>query len=130
MAEAAVILILLVVISVHNLLIAPGQTAADAQAFGERAGYYVAPLASGIATFLSVLWVARKLSSDFVAHGTLVGVAGVILTVGFLFAAKPEDRFMYTVSFAIRILAGYLGGVVAQRGLSPAPARSSARSSI
>jgi putative membrane protein (TIGR04086 family) len=83
--------------------------------FGESAGYYVAPPASAVATFLMVSWVARKLKSDFILHGTLVGLAGVVLTAGFMFKAKPEDRLMYGVSFVLRIIGGYLGGIVARR---------------
>jgi hypothetical protein len=44
----------------------------------------------------------------------LVGVAAVVLTLGFLFVAKPGERLMYGVSFVLRILGGYLGGVVSQ----------------
>jgi len=83
--------------------------------FGEWAGYHVAPPASAVATFLMVLWAARKLEAGFVLHGILVGLTGVVLTGGFIFAAKPEDRLMYGVSFVLRIIGGYLGGVVAQR---------------
>jgi hypothetical protein len=54
---------------------------------------------------------------EFVANGTLVGTVAVVLTLGFFFAAKPEDRLMYGVSFLLRIIGGYLGGVVAQRAL-------------
>ena len=114
LSEVAVIAILLAVTTVHRLL-SPGLTAAESLEFGARAGYYVAPAASGLATFLSVLWLARKLTSGFVPNGTLVGVAAVVLTAGFIFGARPEDRLMYIVSFVLRIVAGYLGGVVAQR---------------
>ena len=101
-AEVAVILALLAVSVVFRVP-------------GEVAGYYVAPPASALATFLMVLWVARKLESRFVLHGLLVGLAGVALTAGFVFTAKPEDRLMYAVSFVLRIVGGYLGGLVAQR---------------
>jgi hypothetical protein len=83
--------------------------------FRESAGYYVAPPASALATFLMVLWVARKLEAGFILHGILVGLAGVVLTGGFIFLAKPEDRLMYGVSCLLRIAAGYLGGVVARK---------------
>ena len=82
---------------------------------GEVAGYYVAAPASAVATFLMVLWVARKLESRFILHGVLVGLAGVVLTGGFIFTAKPEDRWMYAASFVLRIVGGYLGGLVAQK---------------
>ena len=45
----------------------------------------------------------------------MVGVTAVVLTFGFVFMAKPEDRLMYVVSFALRILGGCLGGLTAQR---------------
>ena len=74
---------------------------------GEVAGYYVAPPASAVATFAMALWVTRKLQSQFVLHGILVGIVGVALTGGFVFMAKPEDRLMYAVSFVLRIAGGY-----------------------
>ena len=87
---------------------------------GEVAGYYVAPPASAVATFLMVLWVARRVESRFILHGVLVGLVGVVLTGGFIFTAKPGDRLMYVVSFVLRIVGGYVGGLVAQK---PAAAR-------
>ena len=90
---------------------------------GEVAGYYVAPPASALATFLMVLWVARKLESRFILHGVLVGLVGVVLTGGFIFGAKPEDRLMYLVSFVLRIVGGYLGGLVAQKPAAVREAR-------
>ena len=101
-AEAAVILLIVAISTVRP-------------EFAESAGYYVAPPASAVATFLMTLWVARKLEARFVLHGVLVGVVGVVLTVGFIFAAKPEDRLIYGVSYVLRIIGGYLGGVVARR---------------
>ena len=90
---------------------------------GEVAGYYVAPPASAAATFLMVFWVARKLESRFVLHGVLVGLAGVVLTGGFIFTAKREDRLMYIVSFVLRIVGGYVGGLVAQKPAAIGEAR-------
>jgi hypothetical protein len=113
-SELGVIAILVSATITYTFLISAGHTATDYQRFGERAGYYVAPVASGLTTFLSVLWLARKLTSHFILNGTLVGVAATILTAGFLFSAKPEDRLMYIASFAVRIVAGYLGGLRAQ----------------
>ena len=101
-AEVLVILTLLVVSTVFKVP-------------SESAGYYVAPPASAVATFLTVLWVARKLESRFILHGVLVGLVGVVLTGGFIFMAKPGDRLMYVVSFVLRIVGGYLGGLVAQK---------------
>jgi hypothetical protein len=115
LSEAGVIAVLLAVIAVYSSLIAPGMTDAEYQSLGPRVGYYVAPIAGAVTTFLMVLWVGRKLDTRHVANGVWVGVVSVILTVGFVFSARPEDRLMYAVAFVLRIVAGYLGGLVSQR---------------
>lgn len=120
LSEAGVIAILLAAIAVYSRLFAPGITDAQYQALGARAGYYVAPTAGAVTTFLMVLWVGRGLDSAFVSNGVMVGIVSVILTSGFVFMATPEDRPMYLIAFALRIAAGYLGGrVAAKRFKSP-----------
>jgi hypothetical protein len=121
LSEAVVVIVLIVMTTTYRFLIAPGRTVVEYEAFGELAGYYVAPAAAGLATFLGALWVGRTLTSAFVANGILVGVTAVVLTGGLLFVAKPEDRLMYGVSFVLRILGGYIGGAVAQRMFSLRP---------
>lgn len=115
LSEAGVIAVLLTVIAIYSALIAPGITDAEYQSLGQRVGYYVAPIAGAVTTFLMVLWVGRKLDTRHVANGVWVGVLSVILTAGFVFSARPEDRLMYGVAFILRIVAGYLGGLVSQR---------------
>ena len=115
LSEVAVVAILIVTTTAYRFLVAPGRAAAEYDAFGELAGYYVAPAAAGLATFFGALWVGRKLTSAFVANGVLVGAVAVVLTGGLIFVAKLEDRLMYGVSFVLRILGGYVGGAVAQR---------------
>ena len=78
-------------------------------------------------TFLMVLWVGRRLETGYVANGVTVGVVGVILTSGFFFAARPEDRAMYGLAFALRIVAGYLGGLAARRHAGQQTAQGASR---
>jgi hypothetical protein len=82
---------------------------------GEDISYYVAPAAGLVMTIVAVLWATRPLASDFIRHGMLIGLVAVLLTFGFLFGARPEHRLMYVVSFALRIVGGYAGGLIAQR---------------
>jgi hypothetical protein len=121
LSEVAVVAVLIVTTAAYRFLIAPGKTLVEYDAFGDRAGYYMAPAAAGLAIFLGALWVGRKLTSAFITNGILVGVAAVVLTGGLLFVAKPEDRLMYGVSFVLRILGGYIGGAVAQRMFNRRP---------
>jgi hypothetical protein len=115
LSEVAVILLLLAITLVYSVAIAPGLTQAQFGEFGRLAGYYVAPTAGAISTFVMVLLFTRSLNSGFVANGTLTGVVSVLLTVGFLVSAKPEDRLMYGIAFVLRIAAGYLGGLTSQK---------------
>jgi len=121
LAEVAVILIIGAAIMAHRILIAPGETPAESRAFGEVAGYDVGPFGGALMTFLFVLWVGRKLSSGFVLHGVLIGLAGVLLTVGFIFVAKPDQRVMYVISYVLRLTAGYAGGLAARARFNGLP---------
>lgn len=114
-SEVAVIAVLGVIIICYRFMIAPGRNAQDYDAFAHRAGYYVAPTAAGFAVFFSALWATRHLTASFVANGTLVGIIAVVFTLGFLFSARPGERLMYGVSFALRVAGGFLGGVVAEQ---------------
>jgi hypothetical protein len=114
LSEVAVITILLAASEIYSLTVTPGQTGPGARDTGEIVGYYIAPPAGALATFVVVLWVARKLESKFIINGVAVGIVSVLLTVGFFAGARAEDRPMYLVAFALRIVAGYLGGWVAQ----------------
>ena len=115
LSEVAVIAILVAATAVYSFAVPADQRELALQNIGELVGYYVAPPVGALATFVFVLWVARKLESNFIINGVAVGVVSVLLTVGFLAGAKAEDRPMYLVAFALRIVAGYLGGWVAQQ---------------
>ena len=114
LSEVAVIVLLLGITLVYSVAIAPGLTQAQYSEFGRLAGYYVAPTAGSISTFVMVLLLTRRLNSGFVANGTLMGIVNVLLTAGFLVSARPEDRLMYGIAFLLRIAAGYLGGLTSQ----------------
>ena len=69
LSEAGVIAVLLAAVAIYGSVIAPGLSDAESQRLGERVGYYVAPAAGAVTTFLMVLWLGRKLDSRYVAHG-------------------------------------------------------------
>jgi hypothetical protein len=115
LSELAVIAVILLIVGTYSLVIAPGRTSAEYGEFGENAGYYVSGPAAALAVFSLAFWAIRRLESGFVLNGLCVGIIGVLLTVGFMFGARPEDRAMYIASFILRIAAGYAAGVVAQR---------------
>jgi hypothetical protein len=80
---------------------------------------YTAPPGSFITCFLAALWVCRRIESQFILQGTLVGVVAVVIYVA-LSRAQPEP-FVYIVAHAVKLLGGACGGLVAQWRWSPSP---------
>jgi hypothetical protein len=114
LAEIGVIAIISAIIAAHSIT-TPGLTGAETADFASLAGYYVAAPAAALMTFIFALWAARALESQIVVNGVLVGLTAVLLSAPMMLAAKPEDRPMYIVSFALRLLAGYCGAILAQK---------------
>jgi putative membrane protein (TIGR04086 family) len=80
---------------------------------GDNFLHYAAAPGSFVMCFLGALWVARRIESRFILHGTLVGVVAALIYVG-LTRAQPEP-FAYIVAHALKLLGGACGGFFAQR---------------
>ena len=74
---------------------------------------YAAPAASLLACFLFAIWVGRRLTSRFVLHGVLVGVAATLIYVA-LTRGRPEP-LAYLIAHGLKLLGGAAGGFVAAR---------------
>ena len=88
---------------------------------GDNFLHYTAAPGSFVMCFLAALWVCRRIESDFVLHGTLVGVVAALIYVA-LTRTQPEP-FAYIVAHALKLVGGACGGFVAQRRRSPSPAQ-------
>jgi hypothetical protein len=88
----------------------------DAVTAAAVAGSFVMPL-------LMAIWLGRRLSSKFVAHGVVIGLSAVALYLALVAAARqwgpPEasgpQPFAYTIAHGLKLLGGGLGGWIAQR---------------
>jgi putative membrane protein (TIGR04086 family) len=81
--------------------------------------HYAAPPGSFITCFLAALWVCRRIESQFLLQGTLVGVVAALIYVA-VSRAQPEP-LVYIVAHALKLLGGACGGLVAQWRRSPTP---------
>jgi hypothetical protein len=113
-SELAVIIAISLTMAAYMLL-TPGRTQEEYSEFGQNAGYYAAAPAATLAVFLMAFLAIRKLDSAFIINGLSVGIIATLLTVGFIFGARPGDRWMYIASFILRIAAGYAAGLMVQR---------------
>ena len=109
--EIAPILLLVVVVLVYETR---GVDAQTRQAFAERVGMWLGPIAGAIATFGFAFWAARVTDRPLL-HGTLVGVAVALLDAVLTMATGAKFIPLFAASWAGRLLAGVAAGMLAAR---------------
>ena len=80
---------------------------------GETFLHYTAPPGSLITCFFAAFWVARRIESRLVLHGTLVGVVAALIYVA-LTRAQPEPA-AYIVAHILKLVGGACGGWLAAK---------------
>jgi hypothetical protein len=109
--ELTPILLLVVVVLVYETRGVDPQTR---QAFAERVGMWLGPIAGAISTFGFGFRAARGTDRPLL-HGTLVGVAVALLDAVLIFAPGATFIPLFAASWAGKILAGAAAGQLAAR---------------
>lgn len=109
-AEAIPILLLVALVAVFG----PSDAAA-ASAYAEREGRWFGPLAGFLATLGAAFLVSRGVAGAERRHGVCVGIGAALLDVSLLLASRPAFDWVFVLSNVGRVLAGAIGGVLAQR---------------
>ena len=86
---------------------------------GQESLLYSAPAASFAAAFAFGLWVARRAGQRHVLHGTLVGVAAMLIYIG-MSLGQPEP-IAYVIAHVLKVLGGAAGGFFAMRRTTANP---------
>ena len=105
------ILLLVVVVLIYETR---GVDAQTRQAFAERVGMWLGPIAGAISTFGFGFLAARGTDRPLL-HGTLVGVAVALLDAVLIFAPGAKFIPLFAASWAGKILAGVAAGLLASR---------------
>ena len=111
-AEVVPILLLVVLVA----LLGPKEQAA-AQAYAERLGQWVGPIAGTLMCFLAAWWATRALKARQILYGSVVGLSAALIDIAILIASGTAFRWLFVVSNFGRLLAGTLGSLMASRGL-------------
>lgn len=72
-------------------------------------------VASFIGPLLLTQWVARRLTSQFVLHGFLVGFTAFVIYMIPMTLSGESQPLIYWIAHAMKILGGVTGGFVAAR---------------
>lgn len=107
-AEVLAILILICLVAIFG-----PRDQAQAQAYAEKLGAWVGPLAGVVLSFLGALWVSRGLTTGHLLHGFLFGLIYATLDAAIIIAAQAPFAWLFVASDAGKLLAGIAGGLVA-----------------
>ncbi|HEX8164001.1 MAG TPA: hypothetical protein VF538_19175 [Pyrinomonadaceae bacterium] len=113
LTEIGAVLIIVAAATAYKHTASP--TAAEYQAFAERAGYYVGIFGGALLAFLFSSWACRPLGGDFMINGLLVGCVGASLHVALFAASGAGFQAAYLIADGLKLAAGALGGYLAQR---------------
>jgi len=110
LAEIVTIVTIVVVVLVYKYVFARGLPEADYTSFGERTGAIIGIVGGTLYTFLFARRLMPRISSRFVAHGIVVALAAVALSVAGSIAGHQGVPAGYVLASALKIIAGALAG--------------------
>jgi len=117
LAEIATIVTIIVVVLAYKYLFGRGLPEADYTAFGERVGAIAGPIGGTLYVFILAQRLMPGISSRFVAHGIVVALAAVALSVGGSIAGHHGVPAGYVLASALKIIAGALAGFLYERSV-------------
>lgn len=124
LAEIATILTIVFVVLFYQYVFFRGADEAAYTAFGKSAGGLIGVLGGTFYTFSFARRLMSTISSRFIAHGLVVALAAIALSVAGSIAGHQGVPAAYLLASALKILAGALAGFIYQRALVPQPSGS------
>jgi hypothetical protein len=119
LAEVATIITIVAVVVLHRFVFARGLTASDYVVFGERVGAVVGIVGGTLYTFIFARRLMRFVSTRFIAHGIVVALGAIALSVGGSLAGHHGLPSGYLIASALKIFAGALAGFLAVKKALP-----------
>lgn len=122
LAEVATIITIVIIVMLYRYVISPGQPDAAYAAFSERTGGIVGIVGGTLYTFLFARLLMRRLHARQIAHGVVVAVAAIALSVGGSLAGHHGVPMGYIVASILKLTAGAWAGFLAARQRIPSVA--------
>ncbi len=117
LAEISTILTIILVTVLYRYVFSRGLTDAQYAAFNDRVGEVVGIVGGTLFTFLFARRLMRHLSSRFIAHGIVLALAAIALSVGGSIAGHHDVPRAYILASVLKLGAGILAGSAYGRGL-------------
>jgi hypothetical protein len=117
LAEISTIITIILVTVLYRHVFSRGLPDADYDTFNDRVGAVVGIVGGTLFTFLYARRLMRQLSSRFVAHGIVLALVAVALSVGGSIAAHHDVPRAYMLASVLKLAAGVFAGSAYARGL-------------
>ncbi|HYU51593.1 MAG TPA: hypothetical protein VEK37_01555 [Gemmatimonadaceae bacterium] len=115
LAEISTIITIIAIVMIYRYVFARALTDAAYTAFGEQVGAVVGITGGALYTFIFAQLLMRRLTTSFVAHGIVVAIAAIALSVGGSLAGHQGVPTAYLWASALKLVAGALAGFLAPR---------------
>ena len=119
LAEVSTIVTIIAIAMLYRYVFARGLTEPAYAAFNDRVGAIVGIVGGTLYTFLFARRLMRRISARFIAHGTVVAIAAIALSVGGSIAGHQSIPAAYILASALKLGAGALGGFLAAKQYAP-----------
>jgi uncharacterized membrane protein YdjX (TVP38/TMEM64 family) len=102
-------------VMIYRYVLAKGLAESSYAAFGESVGAIVGIVGGTLYTFLFARLLMRRLASDFIAHGIVVALGAVALSVAGSLAGHRGLPGAYLLASVLKVGAGALAGFLRAR---------------
>lgn len=95
--------------------IAGGGDADSRNAFAQRAGAWVGPIAGAISVFGLSIWAGRPVPQHAILQSAVIGIGIALVDASILASSGAGFRWLFVISNGGKIVAALAGGLVAAR---------------
>ncbi len=113
LAEIATIFTIVAVVLAYRYVFARNLSDEDYVSFAQRAGAILGVIGGTLYVFLFASRLMRLLPARFVAHGLVVAIAAIALSIGGSIAGHQGVPSAYLLASVLKLLAGGLAGWMA-----------------
>jgi len=82
---------------------------------GQRAFLESILIASALVPFVFAIWVGRRIESQFVLHGALVGLVAALFYSALALGLGQTQPLLYKMAHGLKVVGGACGGLLVSR---------------
>ncbi len=110
LAEVCTIVTIIFISLIYKFGVARGLSDAAYEAFNQKMGGFVGIVAGTLFTYLFARMVVRRVSTNFIAHGLLVALTAIVVSVSGSIAGHQGVPSGYILASILKLVAGWFAG--------------------